>query len=160
MKKVLMAAVVLATAAGTTPAFAHAELKSSTPQRGASLDRPPGDLVMDFTEPPTASASVVVTDGCKQDVAGEVETEGTELRATLDDGEPGRWKVEFDVVSGLDGHPTSGSFAFDVAGERDCRAAPDAAADAKEESGSTTLFLIFGGLALAIIAAAALTRNR
>ncbi len=158
----MLVAMALVIATSATPALAHAELKSSNPRRGASLSRPPQDVVIDFTEPPTASANVVVTDGCKRDVAGEIVTEATELRASLDDGEPGKWRVRFDVVSALDGHPTSDSFTFEVQGEPDCsrRAGPRAAPEEDEDSGALTLFLIFGGLALAAVGVAALARRR
>ncbi|MDQ4065520.1 MAG: copper resistance protein CopC, partial [Actinomycetota bacterium] len=64
-------------------------------------------------------------DGCGDDVVTDIQRDDRTVRLALATGQPGRWRVEYRVISALDGHLVRGDFAFRVAGERDCTAAGD-----------------------------------
>ena len=157
MTLMAMAALVLWPSA----ASAHAELSKARPEKGARLDGAPAKIVMDFTEPPTGDAQVTVSDGCGRDVVGAVDIQQLNITVGLDGGEPGKWKVGFAVVSGLDGHPTKGSYRFAVTGTPDCGSDPspeDGTTD-EEDGGSPVGVLLvlvglgaFGGVVLAMVA--------
>ena len=80
-------------------------------------------------------------------------------------GQPGRYKVETQVVSGLDGHETSDEWSFKVSGTKDCSAAPpeddtgDEGGD-EEESGVGSAALLVAGGAVVLIGIAAAIRLR
>ena len=158
--------VALALVAAATPALAHAERLSSDPKPGSNLNEPPQHLYVNFSEPPTGDSVAVVTDGCGNDVVGTTEVTNKTLHLTLDEGQPGRWKVETSVISGLDGHPTKDSFRFRVQGERDCSAAPDGGDDEEgggtdtEDSGSSLPILLIAGGAVVLVGGAAAIRMR
>jgi hypothetical protein len=42
------------------------------------------------------------------------------LSASIDGGEPGKWRVEYRIISTVDGHPTSDGWSFAVQGKKDC----------------------------------------
>lgn len=113
-------AVVVALAGLHTPAFAHAERVSSHPEEGDRLKEAPSKVSIEFSEPPAADASLQVVDGCGNDVAGEVQVANQGISVPIDGGQPGKWKVDSTVVSGLDGHETRDSWTFSVGGKADC----------------------------------------
>ena len=100
-------------------AWAHAGLISSDPASGATLASAPAQVVMNFTEEPDLSLSVVhVLNTAGADVeAGPVAIGAnpkqlvSPLPAKLADGS---YTVSWRVVSAEDGHTTLGSFAFGV----------------------------------------------
>ena len=129
----VVAIVVLAPA----PAGAHAERVGSTPKEGAKVGAPPGELTISFSEPPTADARLTVTDGCNRDLVSDLEISNLEMTAALDKGQPGKWKVESRVISGIDSHATQDNWTFSVKGKADCsrgNAAPKRRDDDGEES--------------------------
>ena len=100
------------------PAWAHAELRSTTPPSGARFDEPPREVVLRFTEPVEASLGAVRVwneDADRIDT-GRVARPGGDRRAVavplppLDDG---GYVVTWRVVS-ADGHPIHGAFTFRV----------------------------------------------
>lgn len=115
VREVLLACLLVAATAG--PALAHAMLQTSTPAHGASLDTPPVEVVLTFTEPvhPQASSAQVV------DAAGRVVSKGFEVTP---DGRTvkvevgrlarGTYTVRWKVLSRLDGHVTEGLASFGV----------------------------------------------
>lgn len=151
----LLAAALWLVVAPAAPASAHAERSSSRPEEGAAVPAAPGTLAITFTEPPTGDAVVEVADGCGRDVVTDVQVQNFEITATLADGQPGRWTVQTNVISGIDGHNTRDRWTFSVRGEADCSApqtdAPDpgAAGDEGEDEG--------GGLPVALIVVVAAT---
>ena len=150
----------------TAQALARAERQSSEPEAGKTVDEPPLHLYVNFSEPPTGDAKISVIDGCGDDVVANFEVTDRTIHANLDEGQPGRFKVETQVVSGLDGHETSDEWAFKVSGTKDCSAAPsedDAGRDGGEEEqdgGADSTALLVAGGAVVLIGVAAAIRLR
>ncbi len=107
----LGAGLALALVAG--PAYAHDELRSSTPADGATVATAPSQVVLTFEEPPVALGAQVVVTGPDGAVStGSPRLDGDDVVADVQPGAPaGRYRVEWRVTSD-DGHPVSGSFAF------------------------------------------------
>jgi copper transport protein len=100
-------------------ASAHARLIGSTPERGAQLERSPGQVVMRFSEAVEISFGAVrVLDAEGNEVqSGAAEHPGgrsKEVAQRLNDALPdGSYTVTFRVVS-ADSHPIAGGFVFSV----------------------------------------------
>ncbi len=108
----LAAGLVLATAG---PAFAHADLASSTPAEGAVLNESPASIDLEFTEPvAVANGAIRVfdTDANRID-EGVVDVSGRVAALSLPTLDEGSYAVTFRVTSN-DGHPVSGAFTFQV----------------------------------------------
>lgn len=166
-KSALVLAAIAAILAQAAPASAHAERSASTPKEGAAVAAPPEALNITFTEPPTGDAVVEVVDGCKRDVVADVEVQNFEITAALTGGQPGRWTVRTNVISGVDGHNTRDEWTFQVRGEPDCSAAettaPDAAGDEGDEDdggGSALPLLLVVGATVALVVVGLLLRGR
>lgn len=106
--------VALAPAAG-----AHAGLVASDPAAGAQLAAAPEAVVLDFTEEPERSLSVIrVLDtsggAWEQGKAAPLAGEPKKLRIALKALPEGVYTVSWRVVSQVDGHATAGAFAFGV----------------------------------------------
>ena len=112
-----VAAFLLAIA---SPVWGHGEEIKTDPKRNAELQRPPAAVSIQLTEAATEDAVMKVTDGCNEDVAAHIAVSGETITAHLVKGKPGRFRVQWKVISAVDGHPTDGNFAFTVAGSRDC----------------------------------------
>ena len=114
-----LAAALSVFALNVSPVAAHGELVSSDPEANASLTESPAGLSLRFTEPldPT-NTSVELLDPSQQSVPGlggvEIEDQGRTLTVSLPELEPGVYVVSYQVLSTVDGHVTSGSFAFQV----------------------------------------------
>ena len=109
----------LALLAWAPSAAAHANLRSSDPAPGATLNSPPASVTLTFTEPPEPSlAQVHVLDtsgnafehGAAQPVSGDTDSLRVPLKALT----RGVYTVTWRVVSRADGHATAGAFAFGV----------------------------------------------
>ncbi|MFB8076943.1 copper resistance protein CopC [Streptomyces sp. NPDC056013] len=105
--------------AAAPPAAAHTDLVSSSPARGASLDRPPTAIRLTFSDEMTeryAKVALTAPDGSAADIADVAGLDVSGRTATLPV-EPGlaagTYTVGYRVVS-ADGHPVAGSFAFTV----------------------------------------------
>ena len=101
------------------PAAAHAELLSTDPVANTSLTAAPEWVVLEFSEPVSAdNAEVELLDARGSTVAGVADPEltdgGRRVRAGLPELEAGVYTVRFRIVSALDGHVTTGVFAFQV----------------------------------------------
>jgi copper transport protein len=99
-------------------AMAHAELVSTSPERGARLDRSPEHVAFRFNEPVEASFGAVrVFDARGERVdTGELERPGGDEEAVstrLDDLPDGTYTATYRVVS-ADSHPVAGGFVFTV----------------------------------------------
>jgi len=102
-----------------SPAGAHALLTGSTPADGASLDQPPTQVVLTFTEAPDPSLAVVhVLDaaGARMETgrAEAVVGEPRQLRTPVGPLAKGTYTVTWRTTSALDGHTTVGRVAFGV----------------------------------------------
>jgi len=126
------ALLIFALAPGSA-AMAHTDEVSTDPPADSVLIDMPAQVILTFDEPLLdAGAALVVTSA-----AGTVVSEdppiidGPTIRVNLGAGQPGRYQVAYRVVSG-DGHPVTGSYAFEVAGTvpSDSSSPPIASADA------------------------------
>jgi copper transport protein len=114
-----VAAAVAAALLVTAPAaWAHAGFVSSDPTDGESLPASPNAITIRFTEPPdTAISQVRVVDAADRPVeVGSLRRDGrADLVAPLpNELADGVYTVNWVVVSTVDGHFTSGAFAFGV----------------------------------------------
>ena len=149
----------------TAQALAQAERQSSDPEEGKTLQEPPAHLYINFSEPPTGDAKITVTDGCGDDVVANFDVTDRTIHANLDVGQPGRYKVATQVVSGVNGQQTSDDWTFKVSGTKDCSAAPpeDEPADGggtEEDGGVGPIALLAAGGAVVLIGVAAAIRLR
>lgn len=99
------------------PTAAHAELSSSTPAANGSVRESPAALELAFSEAiDPATASVRLIDAQQRSVAGgdAPVVAGAVVSLALPNLAAGVYTVEYRVVSAVDGHQTSGLFAFAV----------------------------------------------
>lgn len=102
------------------PAVAgHAELIQATPVPNATLGEPPDEITVAFSEPVDAdNAFLDLIDSSQRRVDGlgpaVVGAGGRVVRADLPVLEPGIYTVSYQVVSTVDGHATTGTFAFRI----------------------------------------------
>ena len=129
----LVAGLYLIFAVMPTAARAHAERIASNPEANADLDAAPTNVSIDFTEPPTGDANLVVMDGCGNDVVDQITVKNMSVSGSLSEGQPGKWVVRTTVVSGIDGHETADSWTFTVKGQKDCSVANDEEPTSAEE---------------------------
>lgn len=110
-------AVALTLLVGATPAYAHAQLISSTPEDGAELDEAPSEIVLEFSEEVDAdSTEIAVTKSGESDPlpGTEMTVEEREITVPADFPEAGDYTVAYRLVS-KDGHPVEGSLEFTIA---------------------------------------------
>lgn len=109
------AAVLVVVGAGwQVPAAAHISLLSSDPAPGQRLEQVPDQARLEFSEPVSEPAYVVVTapGGARSD-PDTVRVDGATVVVDLPTGAEGAWALAFRVVS-RDGHPVSGRVDFVV----------------------------------------------
>jgi copper transport protein len=111
--------MLVSTAWGHAPAHGHGILTSSSPANGSSVDQPPTEILLTFTEAPDPELSVVqVVDSAGMQVdAGEAERvpgQPAQLRVSLGSLIEGTYSARWRVTSKGDGHTTVGSIAFGV----------------------------------------------
>jgi len=120
MKPILMAAWLFAWAASAaTPARAHAFLDHATPAVGSTVHGSPPRVELWFTQElePTFSTVRVLDQGNRRQDKGDAQVaprDATLLQVSLPHLEPGRYRVEWRVIS-VDTHVTEGDFTFVVA---------------------------------------------
>src|SRR5207248_8505784 len=95
----------------SVPAHAHALLAASTPADGATVDRPPTEVLLTFTEAPDPLLAVVrVVDAAGTRVeAGKAEAvagQAAQLRVPLGTLAQGTYTVTWRTTSAVDGHTT------------------------------------------------------
>jgi copper transport protein len=110
-----LAALALVAAWPAAPAGAHAELVSTNPADGASLDAAPATVELSFSEDVSATlGGVRVLDRAGERVdRGSVEDRGDVVTVGIEDLADGAYIVAWRVVS-ADSHPIHGSFTFTV----------------------------------------------
>ena len=149
-----LAAALCLTLLSVSPASAHGELVSSEPAANASLPASPDELSLLFTEPlDLANVTVDLLDPQQQAVAGVGDPssaeDGRRVVVDLPGLDPGVYAVRYQVLSTVDGHVTSGSFAFQV-DPTGTAPAPDVAPTSEAPAADLTtamarwLALIFG----------------
>jgi copper transport protein len=150
--------------ASGSAAGAHALLRASDPADGASVDQPPRQVTLTFTERPEPRLSVVhVLDADARQVevgaAAPVAGNPLQLRVPLGDLPDGTYTVAWRTVSRDDGHVTAGAFAFGVGVPAPAAGAAGAAARTVTTPPPSPLavagrWLLYLGLALLLGAAA------
>ncbi len=130
------AAVAMTIVPLTPYAYAHGDLRSTSPRNGARVPRPPNEVTITLTEAPAPGAQARATDGCDRRVPGAVSVDGDAIVLSLEGGEAGRWNVSYSAVSSVDGHRTRGRIGFTVSGDKDCTSdREDIDIDAGDEPG-------------------------
>ncbi|MFZ1395342.1 MAG: CopD family protein [Candidatus Promineifilaceae bacterium] len=99
------------------PVFAHAVPEFSNPAPNALLDELPDNLIIQFNEPivPELSRIDLLTQGGEAVETGPlqlIDANGRTAAIALPDLQQGAYLVSWQVLSGVDGHTTSGTFAF------------------------------------------------
>ncbi len=100
---------------GSGPASAHAALTGSDPAEGSTLSAAPSTVSLTFNENVGSTAQVAVTapDGNPVEVT-DIEAVDRQVTASVDDADQrGTYTLSFRVVS-ADGHPVTGSIAYDL----------------------------------------------
>jgi methionine-rich copper-binding protein CopC len=122
MSRALRVAAVVALLFALFPgrAGAHAELQSADPEPRSVVDEVPETVTLRLTEPAAPQSRIVVDDGCERDVTGATSIDGRTVEITTADAQPGRWRVEYRLLSAVDGHVVQGEYRFRVEGEPDC----------------------------------------
>src|SRR3972149_7000393 len=120
-RSILSAALVLAVllwlALALPPATAHGTLERSDPVSSASVDVPPRQVVLWFSEPvDPAFTSATVTDDQGRSVSRDAALSAgcPPLQSPVADLSSGLYPVRWRVLSAVDGHITSGAFVFAV----------------------------------------------
>jgi methionine-rich copper-binding protein CopC len=158
----LAASLLLFASQATSDAAAHAGLAKADPAASATLGASPTAVKLTFSERPQASlAEIAVRDktgkalqfGRPQTVAGEPLT----LSVPVEKLPRGVYTVGWRVVSAIDGHASSGAFAFGVnASPRGARVAAPALRTSTSALEVVARWLLLSGLALLLGAAVAL----
>ena len=105
------------------PAIAAPTVISTSPEEGAEMHEPPGEVTIEFSEPLQGSSGLTVKDGCGSKVSeGDGRIVGTamnELNVVIGDApHRGTYTVEY-VATGVTGTAT-GSYTFIVHGGSNC----------------------------------------
>lgn len=111
--------VVVSTAWAPDPVYAHALLTSSIPADGASVDSPPDELLLTFSEaldPALSEVRVLDVSGTQvnPNKAEPVPGQPSQLRVPLGTLGEGTYTASWRVTSPADGHTTVGAVAFGV----------------------------------------------
>ena len=163
---VAVALVVGASLATPATASAHAELVSSEPANGATLDALPSEIVLTFSENvgKPAGLSVVSADGTVLE-AGELEVIDDTMRLPLAaaPATPGHYLVSYNVTS-ADGHPIGGELHFLVAGSTGANPAPEVVlpgvGGGDDGGADAAMTIVLAVLLAAALAAAVLATRR
>jgi copper transport protein len=158
-KAVAFGAVCLAALALPAGAAAHAELISTSPERGAQVDAAPERVAFRFSEPVEGGFGAVrvfdaegerVDEGDLLRPGGDSDAVGVALRSDLPEGS---YTATFRVVS-ADSHPIAGGFVFSV-GEGGAAPSATLAELIEEGEAGTATSVAFGAVrALAYLAIA------
>ncbi|MGH2730468.1 MAG: copper resistance CopC family protein [Actinomycetota bacterium] len=103
-------------------AWGHAAYKDSDPPDESSVSSPPSSVWAEFTEPPDGNASSLsIYDPCGAQVdGGDSQATGYRLTVSMSGEHAGTYRVDWAVLSSVDGHTTRGSFTFAVTGGPAC----------------------------------------
>lgn len=118
LHSIVVAAAITAATLASPCASAHASLKSSTPEAGATLAAPPREITLTFNEkiePAFSSMTVADVQG-KSMTADKAKVDATNpamLRLAVPALPAGAYTVNW-AVAGHDGHRRKGDFKFTV----------------------------------------------
>jgi methionine-rich copper-binding protein CopC len=109
------------------PAAAHAELRQAVPEPGAVLSTSPDEIRLTFSERLRPESTFVVFDRAFETVPGIepelVAGEEEQLNSAVPPLAADIYTVQWNVV-GVDAHPSSGSYSFEVLRSRDSTGMP------------------------------------
>jgi len=113
-----VAALLIVSSAGA--AFAHAELKTSVPEKNATVKTVPAEVTIEFSENLNPKLSHIIVQDVKGKHVDKADSHvGTDdpkhLSVDLTPLSAGIYKVTWTSVAADDGHKLSGSFKFTVA---------------------------------------------
>lgn len=116
---VALAGMVALTGLLPAAVAAHADLIGATPTPNGTLGEAPAEITISFSEPiDPETAFIDLLDSSQVRVAGlgtvGVAADGRVVRASVPDLPPGIYTVSYQVVSTVDGHATTGRFAFRI----------------------------------------------
>jgi methionine-rich copper-binding protein CopC len=104
------------------PAAAHAELRQAIPEPGVVLSSSPDEIRLTFSERLKPESNFVVFNRAFETMPGiepeVVAGEEEQLNSALPPLAADVYTVQWNVV-GIDGHPSSGSYSFEVLSSRD-----------------------------------------
>lgn len=134
----LVGVVALSLAVAPTPASAHAQLLTATPESGEVLAASPAEVGLTFNEDLLdLGTQVLVVDAETTDhAAGPAAVDGDTVTAAVGDLPAGHYQVRWRVIS-ADGHPISGAVPFTVGDVPDDAPSPTAAAVPAEDTAPT-----------------------
>lgn len=116
MRRLIFAGLLgLACFALATSADAHARLDRAEPAVGSTVQSPPKEIVLTFTENlESAFSSIQVVNARGESMnAGKASASGNRMRVPVKALAPGRYTVKWRVLS-VDTHRTDGTFSFEV----------------------------------------------
>jgi methionine-rich copper-binding protein CopC len=130
--------VLVGSLLGAFPAYGHVSLASSDPADGATLDAPPGQAVLVFSDPVNGALSrtALLIDGAPVTPPQPVRVDGDTITVPLP-AQAGRYRVAYRVV-GVDGHRIDGQIRFTVSGSPRSTTPPSAAAPDQPSSDAGT----------------------
>ena len=138
------------------PAGAHSFLVSTSPSQGERLDAAPEAIVLEFSEAVDLRSVRVELQAQSGRLERALEPvlakDGLAVRATVRDLDDGVYVVAWQALSVVDGHGSSGEFAFSVSDEAGALPAPDYA-EPVDRPRLASAWLFSGGLAAALGAA-------
>ena len=114
LKRIL--AVLALTALAAPAAFAHAQLKTSTPAPGATVAAPQ-HVMLTFSEKVRVTNLKLVSAGKDVPVTVDRAANSDTVHVPVPALAPGTYEVQWTVV-GADGHPMNGKMSFTVSGSR------------------------------------------
>jgi len=128
-----LAAALGVVALAAAPAAAHASLIGANPEDGGTVERPPTEVVLEFSEEVAEPAFVSVTTADGIDVTGgAVTVDGASVtRPLAAAAAAGEYTIAYRVVS-ADGHPIEGETTFTAS---EPAAAPKASTQPREDDG-------------------------
>jgi copper transport protein len=139
-------------------AAAHSALLRSDPADGARLEQAPGEVVLVFSEEPDPELSrVAVFDASGQQIDHERpaadDDDAAMLRVPLPPLDDGVYTVSWQALSSVDGHVTTGAFAFAVGEVSESEIAAPMGGDMDQRGGVGPLgvagrWILYAGLAL------------
>lgn len=164
---IAMTGVFVSATAFASPAFAHAELVSSTPADGATLNKAPTSVILTFGEPILSAGSGIIVNGPddnRYDLPDTLDVGDTEASVALKPANTaGEYTVEYRIVA-EDGHVGTGTLTYTLKGETPTStltptpntipAAPSVAGDesSSSESGASSVWVLgLGAIGLVLL---------
>ncbi len=119
-RRATLVAAVLITAAAAGPALAHSDVASTSPARGATLERTPARMAVTFSDPVGRIGKMRVTRGGRGNLVKGAAISRRNARTVMirlkrpgPRNQPGTYRLRWRVI-GADGHALTGTVTFRV----------------------------------------------